>query len=162
MIKRQDLTGQVFGTIKVLGYVGVNKDYQHYWKCQCIKCGNFSEKRTSGIKKGCIHCTVNKHNQCKTRLYRIWGLVKNRCRNMENKNYGGRQIKLYQEWYDFEIFYQWAIKSGYNENLEIDRIDVNGDYCPENCRWTTARIQQNNRRNNKIFEVDGKRNTLAS
>lgn len=161
MVKRQDLTGKVFGTIKVIKYKGVGKNYQHYWECQCLKCGKHSIKRTSGIKKRCVHCTVPKHRQVKTRLYRIWGLAKNRCNNLNNKDYGGRGIRLCEEWKTFDNFFEWAGKSGYNANSELDRIDVNGNYCPENCRWTTPRVQQNNRRNNRIIEIDNKKNTLV-
>jgi len=160
MVEKRDLTGQVFGTIKVLGYKGVDKNYQHYWECLCLKCGERSEKRTNGIKKKCIHC-IPKHRQAKTRLYRIWILVKNRCNNKNDPDYGGRGIKLCKEWEVFENFFKWSNNTGYNKKLELDRKDVNGNYCPKNCRWVTPREQQNNRRNNRIIEIDGEKNTLV-
>jgi hypothetical protein len=89
--------------------------------------------------------------------------MKQRCQNTNcnnYKNYGGRGIKLCGEWNNFEIFRKWALKNGYRDGLEIDRINVNSDYCPENCRWTTNRTQANNRRNNNYYEIDGIKHTL--
>jgi hypothetical protein len=71
-----------------------------------------------------------------------------RCSRSNASNYhryGGRGIKVCVEWQDFSQFREWALNSGYKENLTIDRIDVNGDYCPKNCRWVTNIIQSNNR-----------------
>ena len=90
--------------------------------------------------------------------------MKDRCLNEKDvsyKNYGGRGIKLCNEWMDFETFQKWALANGYSDKLTIDRIDVNGNYCPENCRWATWKEQANNKRNNHFIEFDGRRQTLS-
>ena len=104
-----------------------------------------------------------KHNGKKTRLYTIWYNMRNRCDNTENKeysNYGGRGIKVCKEWYSFIAFRDWAIKNGYKDTLTIDRIDNSGDYCPENCRFATLKMQANNRTNNHYITYKGKTQTL--
>lgn len=103
-----------------------------------------------------------------TRINRIWLRMRNRCNNKNNeqyKNYGGRGIKVCDEWLNkdngFMNFYNWAINNGYKENLTIDRIDVNGDYEPNNCRWITMFDQQSNKRNNRFIEYYGKIYTVS-
>jgi len=86
-------------------------------------------------------------------LYSVYGSMKDRCNNPRNhafKNYGGRGIKISPKWDSFEAFRKFALENGYKKGLTIDRIDVNDDYGPENCRWATMKEQQNNRRNNRI------------
>lgn len=83
------------------------------------------------------------------RIYKIWYGMKSRCNKPGDKDYklyGGRGIKMCQEWLVFENFYQWAITNGYKDNLSIDRIDCNGNYEPSNCRWVTQNVQVRNRR----------------
>ena len=126
------------------------------WRCLC-DCGNECDKVGYRIGKYIKNCGKHKrvshnrtHNMTNTRIYNIWCLIKKRCDNSKNPNYlnyGGRGITYCKEWNHFESFYEWAINNGYNDNLSIDRINVNGNYCPENCRWTTWNVQVNNRRN---------------
>lgn len=92
--------------------------------------------------------------------------MKGRCYNPKNKdyeNYGGRGIKICDSWLNEKDgvinFYKWAMGNGYSEKLTIDRIDVNGNYCPENCRWVSIKEQSNNKRQNFIIEFDGKKLT---
>lgn len=90
----------------------------------------------------------------------------NRKNHPAYKYYGGRGIQICDEWKEYSKFREWAIAKGYNENAirgkcTIDRIDVNGGYCPENCRWATMKTQCNNRRNNRIFEYSGERHTIS-
>lgn len=106
-----------------------------------------------------------KHGLCKSRLYRTWTHMIGRCYNATDAaydNYGGRGIVMCNEWKNsFCSFYDWALENGYNDSLTIDRIDVDGNYCPENCRWVDQKTQQNNRRDNVFVEYNGKRITVA-
>ena len=100
-----------------------------------------------------------------TRLYAIWKGIKRRCNN-ENYhhycNYGGRGIKMCPEWlYSFDAFEHWALNNGYEETLTIERLDVNGNYCPENCAWADRMEQNNNTRRNHIIEYQGGLYTIA-
>lgn len=104
------------------------------------------------------------HGLSKHPLHQIWRDIKTRCYNGKSNNYkyyGGRGIKLCEEWRDFQAFYDWSINNGYKKGLSIDRIDPNGDYEPGNCRWTTMKVQQNNRRNNHIIAIDRVEKTMA-
>ena len=97
------------------------------------------------------------------RLYGIWSNMKTRCNNPKvkpYKNYGGRGITICDEWGKYDGFYKWAMSSGYQDNLTLDRIDSDGNYCPENCRWATQKEQQNNRRNNHLLTYNGETRTL--
>lgn len=89
--------------------------------------------------------------------------MKERCYN-QNRNsycwYGAKGICVCDEWDDFENFYDWSMNNGYSDELTIDRIDANGNYCPENCRWSTDREQANNRSTNRIIEYNGESHTL--
>lgn len=106
-----------------------------------------------------------KHGMYGTRLYSIWKNMINRCyysRYVDFDRYGGRGIKVCTEWRENpQSFYDWAISNGYSDDLSIDRIDVNGDYCPENCRWATAKEQGNNRSNNRVLTFKGKTQTVS-
>jgi hypothetical protein len=90
--------------------------------------------------------------------------MKSRCSNPNNNrfaNYGGRGISVCDEWNKFESFYLWSVLNGYVDNLTIDRKDTNGNYEPDNCRWVTEKVQQNNRSNNRYVEFDGVSHTLG-
>lgn len=100
----------------------------------------------------------NRHN----RLYRIWHGMKNRCYKATSRDYpryGARGIKI--EFISFETFVDWAINNGYADDLTIDRINNNGNYSPENCRWVNAKVQANNRRTNDRITFNGETHTLS-
>lgn len=165
---KMDLTGQQFGRLTVLCDSGERySDGGIMWTCQC-SCGNFINVKTSNLTSGhtkSCGCLLKKHGESNCLLYYIWRNMKNRCNNANNQefhNYGARGITVCQEWMDsYEVFREWAMQNGYGEGLSIDRIDVNGNYEPSNCRWVSMKAQQNNRRNNHYVTIDGITHTIA-
>ena len=120
--------------------------------------GNFTTDR-KGVKN-----PNYKHGLRKTRLFSIWRNIKTRCFNNNSpmyKYYGFREITICDDWKnEFMNFYNWSMKNGYAENLTIDRIDVNGNYEPDNCRWVDYKIQSRNKSTNHLVTMDGDTKTL--
>ena len=103
------------------------------------------------------------HGMSRSRLYHIWNSMKMRCINpkaISYKYYGEKGVKVCEEWQTFTPFMKWAMKNGYEEHLTIDRIDANGNYCPENCRWATPKEQQNNTSYNHVLEYCGEKHSV--
>lgn len=100
-----------------------------------------------------LQAICSEHGLSRSRLYNIWQAMKTRCYNKNHKfykDYGGRGIKICKEWqHDFMSFREWAVNNGYKDSLTIDRIDVNGNYEPSNCRWVTMSVQNKNKRAKK-------------
>jgi hypothetical protein len=94
-----------------------------------------------------------KHGKSNTRIYKIWKGIWKRCKDKDNKNYGKKGITVCEEWKDFENFDKWSTENGYEDSLSIDRIDSNGNYCPENCRWADRKTQNRNTSQNKPFKA---------
>lgn len=98
------------------------------------------------------------------RIYNCWSGMKSRCFNKNNqdyKDYGGRGITICEEWLTFDNFCKWSLANGYKDSLTIDRINVNGNYEPTNCRWASIIEQANNKRRNHFIEYKGKKLTIA-
>lgn len=172
----KDLTGEKIGRLTVIKRVENNKANNAQWLCQC-ECGKEIITTTANLKRrhskscGClrkehtsgINNNFYKHGMYNTKLYQTWHNMKQRCFNKNSshyKNYGGRGIKVCNEWLEFMNFYNWAMSNEYSEGLTIDRIDVNGNYEPDNCRWVDNKTQCNNKRNNHLITYNGKTHTM--
>jgi hypothetical protein len=171
----QDLSGEKFGRLTVIEKQMRGK--RTYYLCKC-NCENKTEKYiradalTGGKTRscGCYNLEVAKvtllksnttHGLSRTKLYGIWGGMIARCENTKEetyKNYGGRGIKICKEWReDFLSFHKWSLENGFEEDkgLSIERVNVNGDYCPENCKWANQLEQANNKTTTIFVEING-------
>lgn len=137
--------------------------------CDCgkLKIARATNVYHGGTKScGCLFNEGNnrKHGGKSTRLYLIWKAMRERCNTPSckgYKNYGGRGISVCEEWGNFVVFKEWAISNGYNDKLSLDRINVNGNYEPNNCRWATSKEQANNKRNNHLITYLGETKTMT-
>lgn len=160
----KDLKGQRFGLLVVMDVTHKGQG-GYYWDCQC-DCGKVSNvlatRLIQGITKSCGHLQGNKgvgkkHGMKYTRIYNTWRNMKGRCMNPKSQmypQYGGRGIKVCERWLKFENFYE-DMKEGYDDTLQIERDDVNGDYCKENCSWTTPQQQAKNKTNTAYVTYKG-------
>ena len=162
------MIGKVFSRLIVLSLFGTNKHRQRVWNCLC-ECGTITQVATLSLNNGntqscgCLgrdstseRFTI--HGLSHSRLYQIWNGMVKRCYNSKSESYqhyGLRGIIICDAWRDdFLAFYNWALVNGYRDDLTIDRIDVNGNYEPNNCRWATYDEQAHNRRNAVLTEDD--------
>ena len=180
----EDLTGKKYGRLTVVRFLTEEerKTRGFTWLCQC-ECGNFIHSHPYHLKSGhtkscgCLRKETSreinrKYKNIDKRLYTVYKGILSRCydeKHREYHNYGGRGVTVCDEWlgdYGFDKFSEWAYSSGYKTDAKyhqctIDRIDVNKNYCPENCRWITNKEQQNNRRNCRFIEHNGEVKTIA-
>lgn len=166
MGKSIDLASQKFGKLQVLCVDTNPSNKTKRWLCRC-DCGNITTAKTNELTSGHkTSCGCKKqnyfrkvHGQSGTRLHHIWKSINRRCNNPNEpsyQHYGKRGITVCEEWKNnFSTFYNWAIKNGYSDTLTIDRIDVNGNYEPSNCRWTTIAEQSINKTNTVYIELNG-------
>lgn len=161
----KNLAGYKFGEWSVI-CEGQRKNGKRYWFCEC-SCGTIKEvcqgNLTTGKSKRCVSCTPKDRNvkhgmSHKTSgPYSVWRSMKDRCLNPKNKSYkdyGGRGIRVCERWLTFENFLS-DMGSSYKSGLSLDRVDNDGDYCAENCRWATRSEQSSNTRRNLKIEYRG-------
>ena len=167
MIKPEnDITGKVFNRLKVIGYSHTDKHWNKLWNCLC-ECGKSTVVNGTNLKNGntkscgCLQRDKStKHGKAKTRIYTIWQHMNYRCYNTNSisyKYYGKRGIEVCKEWHNFQDFNKWAMEGGYNDSLQIDRIDNNGNYCPQNCRWVTRKENMRNKRQGNQYTCKKKK-----
>ena len=182
MPPKRQLVDQVFGRLTVLEESGRDKYGKVRWKCQCscgnktiiyVATGDLTTRNTTNC--GCqrrekiIQRNINntKHGQSsknRTPLYVVWVGMNQRCFNPKHAgyhNYGGRGITICNEWLDYRIFEEWALTTGYQRNLTIERKDNDGNYEPNNCEWIPDKDQHRNKRNNRWLTIDGETKILT-
>lgn len=175
--KLEDLTGKKFGRLTVIEADKYEpSSHSTRWRCRC-DCGKEKHILASCLKAGTVtscgcYSSEQKSKRSKThgyggkdRLYRIWSGMKSRCYSLSDRNYrryGARGIEVCQEWQsDFMAFRTWAVANGYRDGLSIDRIDNDGMYSPDNCRWADRKLQNNNRRTNVYITYKGETHTAS-
>ena len=177
-LKFADLANMKFGRLLVIKMIGKNKTHQALWECQC-DCGNKTISTTADLKSGnkkscgCLQKehlskaperSKRTHEKSKTRIYRAWAGMKNRCspsNKYTRKYYHDRGIKVCESWENsFEVFYKWSIQKGYQDNLSLDRINNNKGYYPRNCRWVDHQTQMNNTSRTLKILYEGKEYTI--
>lgn len=174
----KDLTGQKFGRLTVIKKAENIRTAKGKiitrWICKC-ECGKETTVRAGQLvigktqSCGCLRYerlkeTNTKHKMSKTKLYQKWSHMMQRCENPNVErysHYGGRGIKVCDEWHNFKNFKEWAKSSGYSENLTLDRINVDGNYCPDNCRWVSWNVQANNTTRNHYITYNGETHSLS-
>lgn len=171
----KNLVGNQYGRLEVMCFIET-KDKKSFWKCKC-SCGNTIIVRADSLKSGhtkscgCYQSDLAKSGKNKSHclsnhpLYAVYHSMKARCYRKTCKDYpyyGGRGITICEEWLsDFNNFYKWAISNGYRKGLSIDRINMNGNYEPTNCRWETSKVQNRNTRQNRMIEINGMKKCLS-
>lgn len=173
-----DISGEWYGRLFVLSRSTSHKGHT-MWECMC-ECGNtkivdgYHLRSGESQSCGCLQkerCSVSgktsnrKHGYYAHPLYRVWSGIRDRCCNPNcpgYRLYGGRGITVCRLWRENPAeFVEWGLSNGYKRGLSVDRINVNGNYEPSNCRFTTTKVQQRNRRTNRIVELNGEKKTVA-
>lgn len=158
------MIGLAFSRLTVSEGAGRDRKRNLLWLCVC-ECGQevvtagyrlrSGETRSCGClqRESVIHRNTS-HGMTKSRLYNIWANMRARCLDSSNVNYGGRGISVCASWEDFSAFAEWASGAGYRDDLSIDRINNDGDYTPDNCRWATTLVQSRNKRPRRDQKLD--------
>lgn len=176
----KNLAGKMFGRLKCIEKVGrdpVSRTIR--WLCECScgqqlivrstslltgntkSCGCLQRESARKVGRRKIHGLSEESN---TGIYKSWAHMKQRCLNPNNKSYpryGGRGIRICDEWMDVKNFYDWAVNNGFREGLTLERIDLDGNYEPSNCCWADRKVQNNNKSSNVLIAYRGKEKTLA-
>jgi hypothetical protein len=169
MPKLLDLAGQRFGKLTAVRKAPASSGHVR-WECQC-DCGRVKTAFALNLRNGAtVSCGCQSRKgaprgRISSPLYVVWRGMLRRCERPhapDYARYGGRGISVCAEWRSLEKFEEWAFSSGWSPELSIDRIDVNGNYEPGNCRWATALEQASNKRNNRFIDVAGERMTVAA
>lgn len=169
-----DITGNKYGMLTVIRRVENAPKGVARWECRC-DCGNVAIVRGRNLKNGsvkscgCLIGVSNKsrstHGMSRTRLYQVWINIKARCYHESHpayKSYGARGVKMCNEWLNsFEAFAEWSLSNGYRDELTIERVDNNGDYEPENCKWIRLGEQAKNRRSNIMITYQSETHNLS-
>lgn len=173
VVRRKDLTGKTFGDWTVIRFSDVGKDRSAYWICRCVcgeerrvRGGHLSGGRSSGC--GCsadkkFAASLKSHGMSRSPEYQSWKMMKHRCSNdnyTQYEDYGGRGIKVCERWESFESFYKDM--GDRPKGTTLDRIDHNGDYSPENCRWATTTVQNNNSRHVRLLTHAGETMSVSA
>lgn len=178
-----DASGQRFGRLTALREVERQGKHRRYLcRCDCgvekavnlghlrrgavVSCGCYAKERARSTRRkhGLFVNHAGDPNEARTRLYSVWVNLRQRCENPANPRYaryGGRGIAVCRQWADFARFRDWALANGYRDDLTLDRIDNDGPYEPENCRWATYAVQRRNRPDAYQVPVGGRVLTLA-
>lgn len=178
--KYTELSGKRFGKLLVLRRVNRTEDGDHapIWECKC-DCGNMTKVKSGNLMNGktnscgCIRRESTSelgrsrrvYSEAEKRLRSIWTDMLRRCEKPSNKdfrNYGARGIVVCNEWHSFDTFKEWSFENGYASSLSIDRVDVNGNYSPSNCKWATVTEQANNKRNTQFVNYNGEKISVAN
>ena len=161
----QGLMGRRFGNWIVTGRCGYDTHRNIKWRCQC-NCGRLGiviePQLLNGSSAKCRVCDgkeiKTKHGRFGTKPYKVWAKMMDRCynpRSADYADYGGRGIMVCEKWHDAATLLLWLDSSNYHPRLTIDRVNNNGDYCPENCQWSTIKKQSRNRRSNHKVTISG-------
>ena len=174
-MRQLELDGKKFGRLSVIRKVG-SQNGRSMWLCKC-DCGNETIKigklLANGSTRSCgclaretiiAQDKARRKHECNDQLLRaVWQQMIMRCENPKNNRYycyGAKGIKVCEEWHDLDEFAKWATANGYKRGLTIERNNMNGDYCHENCRWATYKEQANNKSRNIRIKYDGAEKTL--
>lgn len=161
MTHKKDYIGYSIGCLTVIEEIS-KKGEARCFLCKCSICGGVHKRHLDNLKRHGT-CGHKFEQPSYKQIYSAWRSMKKRCylQTAPNyKHYGARGIIVCQDWLDPDNFYKWAMDNGYQEGLSIDRINVDGNYEPNNCRWVDMKVQQNNKRNNKLITYDNKTMTM--